>query len=128
MAIGLVLLPVLAFVFIPKTIVRIFISDPSVISIATTLTVIGGFFQLSDALQSVGVSLLKGLEDTKIPTIGTIVAYWVFGMPIGYFLGFHHNWGALGVWIGFLVALSVQATWYVVRFFALVKSIQPKEW
>jgi multidrug resistance protein, MATE family len=127
LAIALVLVPVLAFVFIPETIVRFFIDDPSVIPIAASLTFVSGFFQVSDALQSVGASLLKGLEDTKIPTIGTIVAYWVLGMPVGYYLAFVQNWGALGVWIGFLVALSVQAAWYVFRFFQLANRIMPKE-
>jgi multidrug resistance protein, MATE family len=126
MCIGVVLLPILAFIAVPETIARLFIDDPSVIGITTTLIVICGFFQFSDALQSIGINLLKGMEDTTKPTIGTIIAYWALGMPLGYYLGFHQNWGALGVWIGFLVALTTQATWYVIRFFSLANRIKPQ--
>jgi len=32
-------------------------------------------------------------------------AYWIIGLPLGAWLCFRRNWGALGLWIGLSLAL-----------------------
>ena len=34
-----------------------------------------------------------------------LLAYWLLGLPLGYFLCFGLGWGAAGLWIGLCVAL-----------------------
>lgn len=116
LAVGLVLIPALCFMLGADPIARFFIDDPKVWDIAASLIVIAGFFQVSDAMQSVGISLLRGMEDTRMPSIISFVAYWVLGMPVGYWLCFQMEWGVQGVWVGFLIALSTQAVWFTWRF------------
>jgi MATE family multidrug resistance protein len=34
-----------------------------------------------------------------------LLAYWVLGLPLGYFLCFGLGWGAVGLWTGLSLAL-----------------------
>lgn len=124
LAVGLVLIPALFFILAANPIARFFIDDPKVWDLAAGLIVIAGFFQVSDAMQSVGISLLRGMEDTRMPSLISFVAYWLLGMPIAYWLTFQLGWGVKGVWIGFLIALSTQAVWFTWRFSALSRQIK----
>jgi multidrug resistance protein, MATE family len=130
LALGLVLIPGSAYLFAAEPLAKMFIEDEQVWSIAASLITIAGFFQISDAIQSVGISLLRGLEDTTMPTIISLVAYWALGMPLGYYLAFQAGCGVKGVWIGYLVALSTQAVWFAWRFYVLsgrIREVEPKE-
>jgi multidrug resistance protein, MATE family len=85
----------------------IFSSDPAVITQAAVLLVAGAAFQLFDGVQAVATGALRGLGDTTTPMLTHLVGYWLLGLPVGYWLCFHRGWGALGLWIGFCVALMV---------------------
>ena len=78
--------------------------------------VVAGLFQLSDGIQVIGLGALRGMSDVKIPTVLTLIAYWMIGMPTAYVLGFTFNQGALGVWYGLLAGLSVAAILLFIRF------------
>ena len=99
----------------------LYISDPEVISIASSLLVIAAFFQLSDGIQVVGLGALRGLADVKIPTFFIFIAYWIIGLPIGYVLGFRLGLGVEGIWYGLLTGLSVSAVLLFARFQAITK-------
>lgn len=94
----------------------IYLDDIPVIEIATSLIIIAAFFQISDGIQAVGLGILRGIQDTKIPTLITFFAYWVIGIPIGYYFGFMLEFGVYGVWVGFLLGLSASAIFLTVRF------------
>ncbi len=100
-----------------------YISDVEVVAIAAPLLVIAGLFQLSDGLQVVALGALRGMEDVKIPTVFTFVAYWVLGIPLGYYLGFVRGLGPEGVWYGLLVGLSVVAITLCIRFQRFTKRL-----
>jgi multidrug resistance protein, MATE family len=104
-----------------------YIDDPAVIAKAIPLLIIAAFFQLSDGIQVVGLGALRGLQDVKIPTTITFVAYWVLALPLGYFLGFKFNLGAQGIWWGLLIGLTVSAIALYVRFRNLVKPMNFKK-
>lgn len=122
-AICFVSVSAIAFFTFPAALVRLFVADPEVLKLAVPLLFIAAVFQFFDAVQCVSVALLRGMEDTTTPSIISIVAYWVVGMPIGYYLAFAKNWGLTGVWIGFLLALMIQAIWFSLRFFRKVKEL-----
>jgi multidrug resistance protein, MATE family len=125
LAVGLVLLPALSFLLFPQSLARFFVNEAEVWGMASSLIVIAGFFQLSDAVQSVGISLLRGLEDTKLPSLISLIAYWVLGLPVGYWLAFYAGWGVQGVWVSFLIALTTQAVWFTLRFSSLSRARLP---
>jgi MATE family multidrug resistance protein len=97
----------LVFLFLPKYIVRIFTPDPAVMNTGISLLRVAAFFQLFDGLQTVATGALRGAGDTRTPMICHLLAYWVLGLPLGYFLCFRWSWGASGLWIGLCVALIV---------------------
>ena len=100
-----------------------YINDSQVIDLSASLIVIAVFFQLSDGVQVVSLSALRGLKDVKIPTIVTFIAYWILGLPIGYWLGFKYNFNVEGIWIGLLIGLTTAAVMLSFRFNKLTKRL-----
>lgn len=86
-----------------------YVDDAEVIATAASLLIIAGLFQFSDGTQVVCIGALRGLQDVKIPTALSFMAYWVIGLPLGYYLAFTAGYGAQGVWYGLLTGLSVTA-------------------
>ena len=101
----------------------LYIDDASVIGVAAGLLIIAGLFQISDGLQLVSLGALRGMADVKIPTIITLVAYWVIGLPLGYVLAFHLEWGEKGIWYGLFIGLTLTAVLLVYRFDRISKSL-----
>lgn len=87
-----------------------------VVLLAAQLIMVSAFFQLSDGLQVVALGALRGLQDVKIPTFITFVAYWVIGFPISYYLGLKTELKSIGIWIGLLAGLSASALMLYFRF------------
>ena len=104
------------FIFGKDFLPTLYIDDPKVLKIAAELMIMAAFFQLSDGLQVVGLGALRGLSDTKVPTYLTLMAYWVIGLPVGYFLGFNLGYGGEGVWTGLIIGLTVTAVSLFFRF------------
>jgi len=93
-----------------------YIKEKEVVDLASKLLVIAALFQLFDGLQSSGISVLRGLSDTKIPMIISFVAYWIIGIPVAALLGFYFRLGAVGIWIGLLLGLAILGISMVIRF------------
>lgn len=94
-----------------------------VIEIASTLLLAAAVFQISDSIQVIVLGALRGLQDVKIPTLITFIAYWVVGFPISYFLGKEEAYGSLGIWIGLLAGLTSAAILLYLRFNYLTKRL-----
>ena len=93
------------YIAIPGTIARGFSPSPGVIAAAVPLLFIVAVFQLFDGLQMTANGALRGAGKTSIGLYSHLAAYWVFGLPIGVYLGFHRHMGAAGLWIGLCVGL-----------------------
>ena len=94
----------------------LFTKDPEVIAIASQLVVLAGVLQLADGLQVVAASMLRGITDVKVPMIIAMFSYTIVCISIGLFLAFPMGMGAVGIWIGFVVGLSVAAVCLHTRF------------
>ncbi len=93
--------------------------DVEVIALASQLLIIAALFQLSDGIQVVALGSLRGIQDVKIPSILTFIAYWVITIPLGYYLCYVRGMGAWGMWIGLGIGLSISAILLVRRFLKL---------
>lgn len=124
LAMLIMLLPTSAFLLFPGNIVCLYIGDPKVIGIAVTLVFYAGLFQLADAAQASSISMLRALNDVLLPSAISFVAFWVIGIPLGYWLAVYRGWNAEGIWVGYLVALVLQALAFVFRFFRLLQRRQ----
>ena len=100
-----------------------YIDNIDVTRTAALLLIVAGFFQISDGLQAVILGALRGLQDVKIPTYITFIAYWIIGFPISYYLGTMAGLGSQGIWIGLLSGLSASAILLYIRFNYLTKKL-----
>ncbi len=95
--------------------------DTEVILLASKLLVIAALFQLSDGVQVVALGSLRGIQDVRIPSLLTFIAYWIITIPLGYFLCVTMKMGAYGMWIALGLGLTVSAVLLVIRFLNLSK-------
>ena len=101
----------------------LYVDNGEVIALASSLLVIAGLFQFSDGVQVVCIAALRGLRDVKLPSILIFVAYWVIGLPLGYWLGFTMDYGAQGIWFGLLIGLTLTGIAVFIRFRMLVRKL-----
>ena len=106
----------LVFILFRDVLPGLYIMEKPVIEIASVLLIIVSFFQISDGTQVVGIGILRGITDMKIPTYFTLAAYWLIGLPAGYILAFKFNMGVRGVWYGLLISLTISAILMMSRF------------
>ena len=97
--------------------------NTEVVQIASKLLLVAAVFQISDSLQVIVLGALRGLQDVKIPTIITFIAYWIIGFPISFFLGKKDVYGSFGIWLGLLAGLSSAAILLYIRFNYLTKKL-----
>src|SRR4051794_22066358 len=95
------------FLTVPRMIARGFSSDPKVMEAGATLLMVAAAFQLFDGIQVVTTGALRGAGDTHTAMLANLVAYWLIGIPTGYFLCFVLGWGAAGVWTGLCIGLML---------------------
>lgn len=105
----------------PELITSIYTQDTDVQNVAVSLLYMAAIFQVSDGLQVSGYGALRGLKDTKIPMYVNLVAYWLIGLPIGYYLGIIKDVGPQGLWMGLIAGLTVAAILHNIRFYYLTK-------
>ena len=102
----------------------IFTKNAEVAALTSSLLIIASLFQISDATQAIGVGLLRGIKDVRVPTAFVAVAYWAIGIPIGYVLSFQLKLGALGIWIGFVAGLTASSILLNTRFTKRIKMMK----
>ncbi len=105
-----------ALLIFPRAIARMYTPAEDVIRATTYLLAAGAAFQLFDGIQTVATGALRGAGDTRTPMLCHLVAYWIIGLPLGYWLCFHLGWGAFGLWSGLslaliLIGIVLLATW-----------------
>lgn len=114
----------LIFIFFDNQLINIYLNDPDVTRIAVKLLLIAAIFQLSDGVQVVGLGVLRGIEDVNVPTILTMIAYWIISLPLGYYLSFVAKTDAIGIWIGLWAGLTVSAVLLTIRFYYLLRKLR----
>ena len=82
---------------------------------AATLLPIAAVFQIFDGVQIVANGVLRGTGDTRTPMLVYLFGYWVFGLPLAWWLGLRRGWGPAGMWWALVAALVVVAAILVER-------------
>ena len=100
-----------------------YLDNQEVVSIASKLLLVAALFQISDSAQVIFLGALRGLQDVKIPTLLTFIAYWMIGFPTSYFLGKESAYGSTGIWIGLLVGLASASIFLYLRFIYLTNRL-----
>lgn len=97
----------------------LYTSDPEVLALSTALLFYAALYQFSDSVQVACAGALRGYQDTRVPMLLTMIAYWLVGLPSGYILGMTDllgpPQGPAGFWKGLIIGLSVAALFLSVR-------------
>lgn len=94
----------------------LFTEDEAVVSLASQLLIFAGMLQYADGLQCVGAGMLRGVTDVRVPMWITVITYVIIALPLGYVLMFPAGLGAVGMWMSFVVALTIAAVAFHLRF------------
>jgi MATE family multidrug resistance protein len=95
----------ITYLSIPNKLLGIASNDKTIISYASTLLFWVGLFQLPDGIQVVLSGVLRGLQETKLPMILSLISYWIIGLPLGCYFAYNKNLEAKGLWIGLALGL-----------------------
>ena len=115
------LLTVTAFLVIPETLIGLFIDPddpdrPAIIATGVSLLAMAALFQLVDFGQVMGLGMLRGVQDTRVPMVYAIASYWAVGLPVSYVLGFPLGLGGVGIWLGLCTGLALACISMQLRF------------
>jgi len=123
MVIAFMSISALIFIIFNRFLPSLYIDNQSVLTIAASLMIIAGFFQISDGVQVVILGVLRGIHDVKIPTWITSISYWVLTIPLAYIFVNYLNTGPEGVWYAYLIGLTFTAITLTYRFHLLSKKL-----
>ena len=129
-SLGLSTLAILIFLGLPKFLISAFLNSQDlnanfIVDLGISLLALAALFQLVDGGQALAIHLLRGLHDTTIPMYLAVISYWVIGLPSGYILSFHYNFGAHGIWLGLVIGLGFACLFLFLR---LIKNIKDLSW
>ena len=115
------LLTIILFVGFGAQLISLFLdadeaARDAIIAYGIVLLWIAALFQLVDGGQVLAIGLLRGVQDTAIPMVITVIGYWGVGVPIAYLLGFYTSLAGSGIWLGLVAGLSFAAIGLSVRF------------
>ena len=99
----------------PRALAGLYSEDPAVLAMAAALLPIAAAFQVFDGCQVVCLGVLRGIADTRGPTVVSLVSYWLVGLPIAWWLGVPCGWGPRGLWWGLTAGLAAAAALLLAR-------------
>jgi MATE family multidrug resistance protein len=97
-------------------IISVYTADPVIAAQAGGFLLISAAFQLFDGVQATANGALRGLKDTRMPMLLTLVSYWGIGMPVAWWLAFQRQQGPDGLWWGLTAGLAAAALGLTLRF------------
>jgi multidrug resistance protein, MATE family len=97
--------------------------DIEIIHLSMILLLFAASFQFFDGLQVALIGVLRGLNDTTIPTILVSLAYWLVAIPIGYFLAFNMQMGVYGIWSALILGLVLVSLVLYIRMARMLRNL-----
>lgn len=86
----------LVFIVVPEPLIRIFNTEPGVVRYGADCLRVISYGYLFYAYGMVLVQAFNGAGDTTTPTIINLGCYWMFQLPLAWWLGIRMQWGAGG--------------------------------
>ena len=107
----------LTFFFFRNHLPWAYTQDVEVVAGAAALLIVATIFQISDGVQATALGALRGIQDVRVPTAITFVAYYMVALPLEWYFGHALGWGAVGVWSALAIGLTISAIWLTLRFY-----------
>jgi len=123
-----VLLIAIAYLGFPNSIIGIDINIHAqkykmLMHYAAIFLAIAAVLQFADCFRMISAGVLRGLKDTKVPMVISLIAFWLIAFPSAYLLAFVFHWGGAGIWWGLVIGLTTGAGILLVRFHRLVERV-----
>lgn len=118
---GFVLMFIISIFYfsIPKNVVAFYVGsgmqNQTVMQYAAVFLSIAGVLQLTECIRLICLGILRGLKDTKIPLLISIISFWLIAFPSAYLLAFTLHFGGAGIWWGMVIGLGVAAIILLIR-------------
>ena len=94
----------LVFIFFPEPIIRLFTHDPAVVPMGVACLRIVSYGNLGYAYFMVMMQAFNGAGDTITPTIVNFFGFWLFEIPLAYWLAISLNMRSNGVFYSIAIA------------------------
>ena len=112
------------FVAFRYQIPTLFTSNAEAIKITADMLIFISLFQVSDCLQAISISIMRGLQDVKVLMPIVFISYVVINIPVGYLLAFECGFKTNGLIMGFIVGLSCCAIMTIRRVRKNIKRLE----
>ncbi len=104
------------FVAFARPLIMLFTTDPDVVPVAVKALRLISYGYVSYSWGMVIVSAFNGAGDTYTPTLINVFCYWMFQLPLAWWLAFKVNFGPNGVFLAIAVAESAVAAIAILAF------------
>lgn len=112
------------FVAFRYQIPTLFTTNVQTIEITADMLIFISLFQVSDCLQAISISIMRGLQDVKVLMPIVFVSYVVINIPVAYLLAFVCGFKTNGLIMGFIVGLSCCAVMTIRRVRKNIKRLE----
>ncbi len=94
----------IAFIIFAEPVVRLFTNDPAVVALAASCLRIVSCGNIGYAYGMVMLQAFNGAGDTVTPTIVNFFGFWLFEIPLAYWLAIHRGLHSNGVYWSIVIA------------------------
>jgi MATE family multidrug resistance protein len=113
------LVSMLLLLSLPGMIVGIYTNESDIHALALHLIRLTALFVIIDAAAVSAIFCLRAFKDTRYPFLVTCLVYWLFILPLGYWLGMVRadtvTEGAAGFWKAMIIGILVSAVLIIGR-------------
>jgi len=106
----------IVFALFAQPLVRVFTNDPPVAALAASCLRIVSYGNIGYAYAMVMLQAFNGAGDTLTPTILNLFGFWLFEIPLAYWLALRAGWHTSGVYYAIVIAEGAVAAASMVIF------------
>jgi putative MATE family efflux protein len=106
----------IVFALFAQPLVRVFTSDPTVAPLAASCLRIISYGNIGYAYAMVMLQAFNGAGDTVTPTVLNLFGFWLFEIPLAYWLALRAGWHTNGVYYAIVIAEGAVAVASMVVF------------
>ena len=125
--VGMVCMTILLSV--PGLIIRAYTNDAAIHDMAVTLIGLAALFIALHAVQVGATFSLRAFKDTRFPFVVLCIAYWLFTLPMGYWLGIvsadNALDGTVGFWKSMIAGIAVSGVLVLGRLYRTLQKPLP---